>query len=244
MSESIETRKMSGESIYDKAYRGKTGEIINLLKTNEQLKTAKDNNERMLIHWAALGGHDDLVKFLLSLGVPEDPTDDMDMTPLILAASAAREDVVKTLLTEGANVNAKTREGHSALQYAASKNWKSICVALLEKGADINIADYRSATPLHRAASKGNIVIVKLLIGSGKLIIGSPDSQDADGNSALHLACEEDRIDVAKLLVANGANISLTNKQKKTPLDLATPGLMRISVLTGHNGMSHKKLKV
>ncbi|CAK9832978.1 26S proteasome non-ATPase regulatory subunit 10 [Anthophora retusa] len=213
------------ESIYDKAYLGKTAEVKNLLSTDEKLKTAKDNNGRMLIHWAALGGHDDLVRFLLSLDVPVDPTDDTDMTPLILAASAGREDVVKILISEGANVDAKTQQGHSALQYAASKNWKSICAALLQKGADVNITDNRSATPLHRAASKGNIIIVKLLLEHGKKM--DIDSQDADGNSALHLACEENRVDEAKLLVANGASTSLTNKEKKTPLDLASPGLIR-----------------
>lgn len=34
-------------------------------------------NGRMLIHWAALGGHDDLVRHLLSLDVPVDPVDDV-----------------------------------------------------------------------------------------------------------------------------------------------------------------------
>jgi len=34
-------------------------------------------NSRMLIHWAALGGHDDLVRYLLSLDVPVDPMDDV-----------------------------------------------------------------------------------------------------------------------------------------------------------------------
>lgn len=53
------------------------------------------------------------------------------------------------------------------------------------------------------------------------------DSKDADGNSALHLACEENRVDEAKLLVQNGASTTLKNKQKKTPLDLATPRLVQ-----------------
>lgn len=34
-------------------------------------------NGRMLSHWAALGGHDDLIRYLLSLGVPADPPDDV-----------------------------------------------------------------------------------------------------------------------------------------------------------------------
>ncbi|XP_020277613.1 26S proteasome non-ATPase regulatory subunit 10-like [Pseudomyrmex gracilis] len=211
-------------SVYDMAYRGKTAAVKILLNENEKLKTQTDSNGRMLIHWAALGGHDDLVKHLLSLHVPVDPRDDTDMTPLILAASAGREKVVNTLLNEGAHVNATTDNGHSALQYAASKNWVSICGSLLDKGADVNIADKRGATPLHRSASKGNIAIVQLLVEHGKLNI---DKRDAYGNTPLHLACEENRVEEAKLLVEHGADMTITNKEKKTPLDLASPGLVR-----------------
>ena len=34
-------------------------------------------NERMPLHWAASGGHTDIVKFLLDLGVPVDNKDDV-----------------------------------------------------------------------------------------------------------------------------------------------------------------------
>lgn len=51
------------------------------------------------------------------------------------------------------------------------------------------------------------------------------DARDAFGNTALHLACEEDRQEEAKLLVANGADTSTSNKEKRTPLDLAPLGL-------------------
>ncbi|XP_046734846.1 26S proteasome non-ATPase regulatory subunit 10-like isoform X1 [Diprion similis] len=205
-------------SVYDLAYRGKTEAVKILINENPKLKTDTDANGRMLIHWAALGGHDDLVSYLLSLGFPTDPKDDMEMTPLILAASGGRDKVVNLLLNQGANVNAQTNDGHSALQYAASKNWKTICAALLEQNADINIADKRGSTPLHRSATKGNLAIVKLLLEYGKQL--KIDQRDAYGNSALHLACEEDRQEEAKLLVSNGASIELTNNDRKTPLDL------------------------
>lgn len=39
------------------------------------------------------------------------------------------------------------------------------------------------------------------------------------GNTALHLACEEDRQEEAKLLVSNGASLETVNKEQKTPLD-------------------------
>ena len=50
----------------------------------------------------------------------------MNMTPLILAASGGREKVVRLLISRGAQVNAKNEGGHSALQYAASKGWLEV----------------------------------------------------------------------------------------------------------------------
>lgn len=47
------------------------------------------------------------------------------------------------------------------------------------------------------------------------------------GNTALHLACEEDRQDIARLLVTHGAKIDEQNKERHTPLDLAQPSLVR-----------------
>lgn len=42
-----------------------------------------------------------------------------------------------------------------------------------------------------------------------------------------HLACEEERVEEAGLLVQHGANLSIKNREEKTPLDLAPPSLAR-----------------
>lgn len=55
----------------------------------------------------------------------------------------------------------------------------------------------------------------------------SSDQRDAYGNTPLHLACEENRVEEAKLLVTRGADLAITNRERKTPLDLASPGLVR-----------------
>lgn len=78
---------------------------------------------------------------------------------------------------------------------------------------------------MHRAASKGNLGVVKLLLEySDKLKL---NIRDTYGNTPLHLACEEDRQEEAKLLVQNGASLDTKNKEEKTPLDLCTPSLAR-----------------
>jgi len=42
------------------------------------------------------------------------------------------------------------------------------------------------------------------------------------GDTPLHLACEEGRLEVARLLVEAGASVTATNAVGKTPLDWVT----------------------
>lgn len=50
------------------------------------------------------------------------------------------------------------------------------------------------------------------------------DFTDTEGNSALHIACQDEALDVARCLVQHGADISRKNKEEKTPLDYLKPG--------------------
>lgn len=43
--------------------------------------------------------------------------------------------------------------------------------------------------------------------------------------STSHLACDEERVEAAKVLVEHGASIYIENKEEKTPLQLAKGGL-------------------
>jgi len=45
--------------------------------------------------------------------------------------------------------------------------------------------------------------------------------QDLDGNTALHIATLNNNIDVVKLLLENGADKEIKNKNEKTALDFA-----------------------
>ncbi|XP_034249324.1 26S proteasome non-ATPase regulatory subunit 10-like [Thrips palmi] len=213
------------ETIHDIAFKGDIYTLKLKFEQDNKLLTQKDDNDRTLIHWAALGGHEELVKLLSDLGTPIDSKDDIGSTPLILASSAGKEQVVHTLLALGAQVNSQNHEGHSALQYAASKGWLNIVRVLLSSHADVNIADKRGATPLHRAASVGNTDVLKELLACGNQIV--VDCKDAYGNTPLHLCCQDDRVEEAGLLVQHGARLTTKNREEKTPLDYAAPSLAR-----------------
>ncbi|XP_028136944.1 26S proteasome non-ATPase regulatory subunit 10 [Diabrotica virgifera virgifera] len=216
---------MASGSIYDAAHKGDFEYVSQKIEEDPLIIKAPDSSKRLLIHWAVLSGNVKLVTHLLELGSSVNPSDDTDMTPLILASSAGHTEVVKLLLKKCDDVNHKNAQGHSSLQYAASKGWTEICALLLEKGADVNIKDERGSTPLHRAASKGLLSVLGLLLSSSDIKV---NVKDIYGNTPLHYACEEDRKEAAVMLVDHRADVEIKNREDKSCLDLCTPVLARL----------------
>ncbi|XP_068632103.1 26S proteasome non-ATPase regulatory subunit 10-like [Battus philenor] len=216
---------MSKGSVYETAYRGDFNQVKVKIDSDKSLIETADDNGRLLIHWASLGGNENLVDFLIDLGSPVDPVDDTNSSPITLAASSGRYNVVKLLIDKGANVNHKTYRGQTPLHYASSKGHKEIVKLLIDSDARINEVDVLGATPLHRAAAQGRSNIVELLLQNPVI---NTDICDSTGCTALHLACEEDREAVACMLVKAGASVSIKNKENKTPLDLCSTKLKKM----------------
>ncbi|XP_063533585.1 26S proteasome non-ATPase regulatory subunit 10-like isoform X1 [Cydia strobilella] len=210
---------MSIGSVYETAYKGDFNQVKVKIDQDATLITTTDSNNRLIIHWAALGGNENLVDFIIRSGSPIDPWDDTSSTPLILAASAGKFEVVQLLIGKKADVNHKTGRGQTSLHYACSKGHKDIAKLLLEAGANVNEADVLHVTPLHRAASLGRNNIVELLLSQPEIKV---NLEDSTGCTPLHLACEEDRESAAIMLVKAGAALDIMNKEKKTPLDLCS----------------------
>lgn len=63
--------------------------------------------------------------------------------------------------------------------------------------------------------------------GVKKLLDGGADASYADrtGNSLLHLAAMFNRYDLVEMLVKRGADMTVQNASKETPIDVAPPSL-------------------
>lgn len=191
-----------------------------------ELLTQSDDNQRSLLHWACLNGREQHVDFLLTTAPEINATDDTDATPLILAVLKGNANIVKALLDQGANINHTNGQGHSSLQYACSKGWSDVVALLLDRGADVNIRDRRGDTSLHRLASLGRLELLRTLLGrSPKPLL---DVQNAEGNTPMHIACEDNEVSCALLLLDHGASVDIVNKDEKSPFDLAKPGLRKV----------------
>lgn len=196
-------------------------------------------------------------------GVRVNARDESQWTPLLSAASAGHLAVVRKLLAAGADATLANDSGRIPLHYHRGNI--DMIDLLLPVTGDVDCRDDSGSTPLARAAGPGHVDAMRALLGAGAkpnlqdkygeqrvrrtssrcckcsvahhlrpglLVVQRP------GNTALHFACEERRDTAAILLVENGARLAVKNREKKTPLELATPALQAslISIARGGAG--------
>ncbi|GFN79422.1 ankyrin repeat-containing domain [Plakobranchus ocellatus] len=120
-------------------------------------------------------------------------------------------DVDKSLVDE------ELKNTLTPLCIACKYNREDLVTVLLHHGADIEkcCSSYRKR-PLHFACdhSNGNLGLVRKILEAKAIT----DSQDADGNTGLHLACTESNVPVVELLLENQADVSLADLDGETPL--------------------------
>ena len=72
-------------------------------------------------------------------------------------------------------------------------------------------------TPLHEAVINDHVKVLQLLLHHG----GDVNSRTDNGSSLLHLAVSTGRVDCVRVLLANNADISVTDEYGKTPKQIA-----------------------
>jgi ankyrin repeat protein len=163
-------------------------------------------------------------------------------TPLHVAADQRDSGLVERLLARGAEINARAANGQTALHVAASRGNYGVIRALLKRNADPNAEDGLGRRPaqlgicyegmarmLLEAGAVPNDILVASYAGRADIVkdLLAKDKTLAraalpDGESALHFAAQHDRINVAELLLANGADPNFCGERSKlTPLHYA-----------------------
>ena len=185
-----------------------------------------------------------IIKFLIENGADVNATNKNGETALFKARNL---EVAKILIKQGADVNAKDKYGETPLFKAPNLEIANLLIkngsdvnAINNTGdtpCDIvylqEIKSFiqekngfcRNLTYLHRAVMGKNKTAVnhsmtensgfiKLLLRAKKRVINARENKD--GNTALHFA--ED-LEIAKILIKNGANINTINNKGETPFD-------------------------
>lgn len=189
----------------------------------------RDSQSCSLLHWAAINGRIDIVKYLLEKGAEVNRTGGiLKETPLMWASRQGHLDVVILLHEAGADLNVRSAEGLDALQLACQYQKFALTMYLLSCGCSPNVRDNKGLTPLARVCrlQSQDYKMAKLLLTLGaKETIDSPHRQT--GNTALHWAIEgSDSYDRGKLrtiraLLDAGASLDSENVDGQTPLQTA-----------------------
>lgn len=143
-------------------------------------------------------------------------------SPLHTAAWEQRIEIVRLLLELGADVNAKDDVGNTPLHRAVSEQFhdqhlektSEIVELLIASGASVHAGSKFDWTPLHYAAS-GEAARILLQHGA------DPNATHDRGESPMHRAAGELRVEVTEALAQHGGDINLRDNDGLTPLQHA-----------------------
>lgn len=112
---------------------------------------------------------------------------------------------VEQALAGGASVDGRARDQATPLIVAALDNQVAIAELLMSKGADVMARNSGGFTPLHAAAFSGSLPIARLLLENGAVL---EDSANKSGVTPLIVAGEENHVELAEFLIAQGADVN------------------------------------
>jgi hypothetical protein len=155
-----------------------------LLLENGYNADSRDNYGQTPLSWAAVNGHEAVVRLLLDRAdVDADSKDDYGQTPLSGAAQCGKEAVVRLLLYRAdVDADSKDDDGETPLSRAAENGHEAVVRLLVDRAdVDADSKDNSGQTPLSWAAANGHEAVVRLIsdrVNGDASVCGRGDAGD------------------------------------------------------------------
>lgn len=180
--------------------------VLRLLLDNWPDVNAADQLGETALHRAIQGRNAMMVDILLKAGANAnvEDTNVLISGPLCRAIINGAHDIVIMLLDNGANIDTPDGIGDTALYTMARYSDEAMAKILLTKGANTNTYNSLGETALHLAILRGEdgFGVTKLLLESG----ADTETRNTSGSTPLLFAANNDRQELARVLVEYGAN--------------------------------------
>lgn len=207
------------------------------LEAVKVLKKAGGVLDRVLLHYASVGGHKSVVDYLLNEGVKDTCIDGSH-----LLQDKTQNENQNNMLDTG---HLKTRE--TALHAAVRKGHLSVIKALLRKQENaLNCANDAGRLPLHEAVRFNNYNALQVILAAGvnttvpcnaSSFAGHQEIYCPCGFTALHIAAMHGHNSVAKSLIEHNADVNVPDCDGSTPLHIAScHGMVSTINLLVHSG--------
>ncbi|XP_026203194.1 histone-lysine N-methyltransferase EHMT2 [Anabas testudineus] len=160
---------------------------------------------------AAKQGEVQRVLLMLMEGI--DPTYQPDSqnrrSALHAAAQRGLLEICYILIQAGSQVDAQDKDMRTPLLEAIINNHIEVARYLIQNGACVYHSEEDGYTGLHHAAKLGNLEIVKMLLETGQVDV---NAQDNGGWTPIIWAAEHKHVDVIKVLLNRGADVTINDK--------------------------------
>ncbi|KAJ6782939.1 hypothetical protein PWT90_03091 [Aphanocladium album] len=151
--------------------------------------------------------HPAMVALLVTAGANVDTAPNREHIPVFMALENKWLDTLKLLCSVGnANLDVMDNYGHGILTAAARQNDLKAVRYLLSISSRLGAKDAETSTPFHQAIHHHNVEMIALLLKSQSI---SPETPDAAGMTPLQLACEHNRVLIARLLLDDGRAVAI-----------------------------------
>ena len=189
----------------------------------DRIYTQYSDIETELHHVAAHNMEDRLCEYLKQ-GATVNAKNRKGDTPLHIAVRNGKINNVRILLEHHAQADEINNDRKTPLHIAAEVGSVEIAQLLKQYGANFNAKDKNDQTPLIRATVHVRSNIVRFILeypATPEMRSKIVNAKDQNGNTALHVATDEEFHEIALLLLELGADVNVTNNDNKTPLEIA-----------------------
>ncbi|RDH39931.1 MAG: hypothetical protein CFE62_006395, partial [Candidatus Aquirickettsiella gammari] len=211
-----------GDSTMDKTIKAGHLHVVKYLINEQGLDVNTPNrlSGQIPLHLAADSGRLDIIRYLLDQGADLSTTDTISESPLDKAIKTNRLNTVSYLIE-----HQQMLDSHQHMNVALMALFKAIRHAQLDIVKNLLKTQNNLATAslgsdlhlLHYVVSFGHIEIIEYLLEQGYNL----EAKDIFGNTPLHVAVLEKKLNAVKYLLDKGANLKAVNNLGETPFQVS-----------------------
>jgi ankyrin repeat protein/L-ascorbate metabolism protein UlaG (beta-lactamase superfamily) len=206
-----------GQDVFDAVKKGDLAATTSLLEKNPQLIHTKDDQENMLLHYAAAGGYREVAEAILAAGASIDEPGQFGRTPVLIASMNGHLAMVDFLITKRANIFIKDVNGSAPLSVAISNGNSGLVESIVRHTLLGDLGETGKRAVLHQVALGGLEILVEKMIARGIDV----SSQNDEGGTLLHSAVRGGLLGTTTMLLERGFQVNARDSLGRTPLHYA-----------------------